>query len=383
MPLAAASFASSASMRIADPLLPQLSAEFQTTAADASIVVTVFALAYGLAQLLFGPIGDRYGKMRVIVAMLVASAAVVSLGAFAPSLGVLAVLRLAAGVAASAIIPLSMAHIGDVVPYDQRQPVLAKLMMGMSFGLVAGQALGGILGDLLGWRPLFLLLGVGFLGVALLLVRHRGSRPLQAGGAIDPLALIRLYLALLRGSAWVRAVIACVFLEGVLFFGVFAFVGAFLHDTHAMGYSAIGVILAMFGTGGVIYAVFAGDIVRRLGQRGMVASGGAVLALCLVVIPLVPNGWLVAPAVLVIGVGFYLFHNTLQTNATQMAPDRRGAAVALFASVFFLGQALGVWLVAHAIPALGYAPPFYAAALGLVILGLWFRLRLTRLAVAT
>jgi predicted MFS family arabinose efflux permease len=44
------------------------------------------------------------------------------------------------------------------------------------------------------------------------------------------------------------------------------------------------------------------------------------------------------------GVGFYMFHNTLQTNATQMAPARRGAAVALFALAYFGGQTVGVAL---------------------------------------
>jgi predicted MFS family arabinose efflux permease len=39
-----------------------------------------------------------------------------------------------------------------------------------------------------------------------------------------------------------------------------------------------------------------------------------------------------------------MFHNTLQTNATQMSPARRGAAVALFASFFFIGQSIGVAL---------------------------------------
>ena len=47
-----------------------------------------------------------------------------------------------------------------------------------------------------------------------------------------------------------------------------------------------------------------------------------------------------------IGLGFYMLHNTLQTNATQMAPQARGTAVALFSSALYLGQSLGVALAA-------------------------------------
>jgi predicted MFS family arabinose efflux permease len=54
-------------------------------------------------------------------------------------------------------------------------------------------------------------------------------------------------------------------------------------------------------------------------------------------------GW-AGPACAAMGLGFYMMHNTLQTHATQMAPERRGAAVAAFAGCFFMGQSVGVGL---------------------------------------
>jgi predicted MFS family arabinose efflux permease len=339
-------------------------------------------MAYGLAQVVFGPIGDRYGKIRVIVWMLTASGGIVALGALAPDLISLAALRFLAGIAASAVIPLAMAHIGDVVAYDERQPVLARLMIGMSLGLVSGQALGGILGDLFGWRPLFFGLGALFLVLALVL-RRATPVPSAPRGAtsLNPRDLFTRYQALWQQSAWVRAVIICVFIEGMLFFGCFAFLSPFLFEIHGLGFSEIGLVLAGFGLGSLVYSAFAGHVVRALGQRGMVAIGGVVLALCLGIIPLVPAGLYAAGPVLVIGFGFYLMHNTLQTNATQMAPDQRGTAVALFAATFFVGQAFGVWLVATVLPLTGYGPPFWVAAAGLAVLGFWFRQRLGRVTV--
>jgi MFS transporter, YNFM family, putative membrane transport protein len=63
--------------------------------------------------------------------------------------------------------------------------------------------------------------------------------------------------------------------------------------------------------------------------------------------------WLAVPAIACIGLGFYMLHNTLQVNATQMAPEARGLAVSLFAFFLFTGQSLGValgrrWLTASA-----------------------------------
>ena len=58
-------FACQASVRICDAMLPQLSQEFGVSIAAASAVIAAFVIAYGLSQLLHGPLGDRFGKLRV------------------------------------------------------------------------------------------------------------------------------------------------------------------------------------------------------------------------------------------------------------------------------------------------------------------------------
>ena len=62
----ACAFTSMASMRICDAMLPAMALEFGTTSGQAARTISAFALAYGLLQLFFGPLGDRYGKVRVI-----------------------------------------------------------------------------------------------------------------------------------------------------------------------------------------------------------------------------------------------------------------------------------------------------------------------------
>ena len=59
-----------------------------------------------------------------------------------------------------------------------------------------------------------------------------------------------------------------------------------------------------------------------------------------------PVVWLAIPAIALIGLGFYMFHNTLQTNATQMAPEARGLAMSLFAFTLFVSQSIGVAVAA-------------------------------------
>jgi predicted MFS family arabinose efflux permease len=72
------------------------------------------------------------------------------------------------------------------------------------------------------------------------------------------------------------------------------------------------------------------------------------------------------------GLGFYALHNTLQTNATQMTPQARGTAVAIFSSAIYLGQTGGVTAGAFIFDRFGGAPLFAVTAIVLPVLALWF-----------
>ena len=108
-------------MRVTDALLPRLAADFHVGIGNAAAVVTSFSIAYGLMQVFFGPLGDRFGKLRVI-SISSAIAAIASLACLlAPGFDGLIVARVLAGAFCGSIIPLSIAWIGDVVPYAERQ----------------------------------------------------------------------------------------------------------------------------------------------------------------------------------------------------------------------------------------------------------------------
>jgi predicted MFS family arabinose efflux permease len=115
---------------------------------------------------------------------------------------------------------------------------------------------------------------------------------------------------------------------------------------------------------------------RRLGQTGIANTGGAVMGLSFLTLAIEPV-WHLAPlATLGIGLGFFMLHNTLQTEGTQMTPEARGTAVALFASMYFIGQTVGVALSAPVMDHYGATPLFVFAAVMLPALAFWFTRRL-------
>ena len=371
--LASAAFFSGAALRICDSLLPRLAGDFGMTPGAAGAVIIGFSLAYGLMQLVFGPLGDRYGKARLTCAALFGCAAAALASALAPGFGVLVATRIGWGMAAAGIIPLAMAWIGDAVPYEQRQATLARFLTGTLSGMMAGQLAGGLFADAAaGWRGAFLTLSAGYLVVAvLMLVRIRSAprpAPATARGGTDFLLQLRTVLQV----PWSRVVLGSALAEGILLLGPMAYLPAYLHQRFSLSLTTASALIALYAVGGLAYAVTARHIVRRFGERRMALAGGWLIGAGFLAWLASPLWQLAGPIALLVGFGTYLYHNTLQTHATQMVPAVRGTSVALFAFCLFVGQAIGVSVAGFLFDHTGATPLLLVPALVLPLAGWWF-----------
>ena len=371
-------FFSALSLRVTDALLPRLAAYFTVSLSDAANVITAFAVAYGLVQVVYGPLGDRYGKFRVVCWASMAASLAHLACALAPGFAGLTAARAVAGATTAALIPLAMAWIGDQIPYERRQPILAKFLLGQILGLTTGIWFGGLTADYLSWRTPFLALALGFFLISLHLFSqsrrqargHTTAQP-ETTAALQLTDIMRGFTSVLA-SGWCRVVLATAYLEGLLLFGVLAFVATHVHQHHGLSLAAAGSLVMLFGLGGVGYAVFSGPLVSGLGEVGLVRAGGSLMTLALLTVALAPQWQWSIPACTLCGLGFYMMHNTLQINATQMMPARRGSAMSLYAGCFFLGQASGVALASWLLAFWSTTAIISAGALGLLLLSLWF-----------
>jgi MFS transporter, YNFM family, putative membrane transport protein len=376
--LALASFASQALVRAADTLLPQIATDFAISIGAASVVITAYALTHGTMQFVTGPIADRFGKYRTVALSCALSAITVALCGLAGSLDSLTMARFASGLTVAGILPISLAYIGDVVPYEQRQQVLGRFLSGQVLGQMFGQAAGGIIGDYFGWRTMFFLLAAMMALAAAALAFELASNPItreqRAPSARSPLASYKIVL----GIPWARFLLLVVGIEGMLFQGVFPYVSADLRLRFGLSFTAIGIIVGIFATGGLAYAATVKPLMHRLGQIGIAKVGGVLMGLAFLTLAIQPV-WYFAPlATFTVGLGFFMLHNTLQTEGTQMSKEARGTAVALFASMYFLGQTIGVALAAPVMDRYGARPLFAASAVLLPALAFWFTRRLKR-----
>ena len=358
-------------MRLMDPLLPLLAADFGVGVAAVAPVVAGFMLAYGAGQLVTGPLGDRYGKVRVAAIALVLYGLGLGASALAWDLPSMVVLRAATGLVAGAVIPLAIAWIGDAVPYEDRQATIGRFLTGMVMAqLLVGPA-SGVVAELAGWRASFLLLAALALGVGLLLARRLGAE-MWAGASGHSRGLgLSQYGRILRAPAGRRLMGAAALDGAALFGGAFPFIGAYLIEHFALSPGEAGLVVAGFGLGAFLYTRLAKRLVALLGEKGLVAVGGAGLALTLAGTAAAPAWWVVAALQLPCGMAFYMFHGVLQARATEALPEARATAVSAFAMALFLGQSAGALAFGAVLHAAGYGAVFAGAAAVTAGLAAW------------
>ncbi len=373
--LATAAFLSSSGSRVIDPLLHVVASDFGTTVPAVSVIIAAFTLPYGLCQILLGPLGDRFGKLRVIALAMGAYALATGACAFAGSLSTLTVMRVFAGATSAAIIPIGMAYIADAVAYQDRQVTLSRYLNGIVLSQLLAGPIGGVFGQYLGWRGVFVLLAAGAIMVtvvmALRIPRLPDTRSAAAGFSLTA------YRGLLRGRL-PRLLLLGAFVDGVLLNGSFPFLAPYMHEAFGLSYAAVGMILSCFGLGALAYTRLVRRMIPIFGEPGLVVLGGIAIALG-VGGAMLAGAW---PVLILtqtaIGFGYFMLHGVLQARSTEMLPGARATGVSSFAFTLFAGQSAGALGMGALIAATGYRGAFAVDAVLVLGLGLWLRAMLTQ-----
>ncbi|MES1186056.1 MAG: MFS transporter [Myxococcales bacterium] len=350
--------------RVVAPLLPTIATEFRVSMAAAGYLVSGYLLPYGLFQLAYGPLADRFGKVRVSAyAMVAFSVGTALCGVFSSFAAVLAA-RAFTGAAAAALIPLTIAYIGEVVPYGRRQAALAMLMASSGAAQAFSTSAGGLVAVVVSWRNIFPLLGALSGGVTLWLLtqaKHelRGAESSGAARYRDAL------------QSRLRPLLGLVLLEGALFMGCFPFLSGLLALRFGLGALWIGLVLGAGGASQVLAARVMPALLRRWTEAELVVVGAVAMGLAYLVSAMASNpGW-VALGVALLGAGFSICHSTLQTRATEVFPAGRGTALSLFAFSLFLGGGAGSLGMGELLERCGYERSFALAGVSFLFFAGW------------
>lgn len=361
-------FTASLFTRAIDPVVPQISGEFGIPAAEAALLATAFALPFAVMQPLLGPVGDYFGKTKLMLAGLILVVLATVAGAFAQSFLWLLITRVIAGAAVGAIFPAGLAFVSDAVSVERRQIALGRFVAASLTGNLTGAWVGGIVGDFTSWRGVLFAAAVcGVIAILLGLwafrnVKHEQESRFDLSFAIQGYKTIFL-------NPRAKFCYAAVLLEGIAIFGLIPFVAVLLHQSGESRATIAGFVIAGFAIGGAIFGVVVPQMQKFFGTRGLMIWGAIIAASALSLSTLRLHWPLEFAAFVVMGVGFYMMHTCFQLAASELAPKARGSALGLHSCFFFAGHAIGPVFYYWGFSYLGITATLFAAAAILIATG--------------
>ncbi|HZK54219.1 MAG TPA: MFS transporter [Desulfosporosinus sp.] len=349
---------------VVSPILPAISQNLDIDISRAGLLISAYMIPFGIFQIIFGPLADRYGKKQVITSAMILFTIATGLCALGTSLTSLSIFRALTGVFAASVMPISLALIADMFPIKERQGAIGTFM-GISFlGQGLSMAIGGTIAYFFNWRGVFGIYAVLAVIPTLLLLKNYKLLPSEK----HPDSKLFAPYAKLLGTSRSLYTYIIVLLEGLLIIGSFSYAGVYIAKTYGFNYLYIGLIMTGFGIMSVIGGRMSGKLAAKIGARKVLSLGLASAAVADLIIYQYGHvlGMLIF-GIALLGLGFIFTHSTLLTRATEFAQKARGSAMSLVAFFFMGGGGVGTAIGGRVISAVGLSNLFLINGIGLIM----------------
>ncbi|MFF4904492.1 MFS transporter [Streptomyces sp. NPDC001260] len=334
-------------------LLPLISGEFGVAASEASWTVAAATGGLALFVLPMSALSERFGRRTVMTASLAVAVSVGLLVPFAPSLGVLVVLRALQGAALAGLPASATAYLAEEVRPKALVTAIGLFVAGNSVGGMSGRVITGWVAQVWGWR-----VAVGVIGMIAVVcaVAFRLLLPAPrhfVAGSLRPRVLARTVRDHLADPL-LRRLYAIGALFMTVFGGVYTVIGYRLTEApFSLPQGIVGSIFLVYLVG-TVSASTAGRLVGRLGRRGALylaggtTAGGLLLTLAGSLVP-------VLLGLVLITAGFFAGHAVASSAVSKTATTGRAQASALYQSAYYIGSSAGSTVGATAFHAGGWA----------------------------
>ncbi len=332
------------------PALPALTEGFSASMSQAQLTLSALLLAFGISQLIWGPLSDRFGRRPILLCGLTAYTLASIASTLSPSMAQLIGWRIVQGAAMGAAVMCARAIVRDLYQPQDGARIMSKGLSGLGALACTFAPLGGLLSELFGWRVALMALAVfGCITLALVALRFQETLQHKNPQALHPATLFRTWLEILRNPTF----LAFSALSAATYGGLFTFLAtsSFVF-IRILGLSNAGYGLMMFF---ISIAYIAGTflcrhLLPRFGLRQSVAIAGALCLTGGVLMGLlawagVQNVWAIILPQLLFMVGHGINQPCGQSGAVGPFPQSAGAASAVNGFLMMVvAFGIGGWL---------------------------------------
>ncbi|MGW0158362.1 multidrug effflux MFS transporter [Mycobacterium sp. NPDC003323] len=347
------------------PAFPQMVTDLQTTATDVQLTLTAFLLGLAGGQLIFGPLSDRFGRVKPLLIGAVVCVGASLVATLAPTVEVLIVARFAQGLTGAAGMVIGRAIISDLASGRAAARAFSLMMIVGGVAPIAAPLAGGFLVGPVGWRgalAVILALVVVMLIAALTVIRETHTAQRRSALRADRAT---------AGSP-LRDLSQRVYLGNLLAFGfAFAVMMAYISASPFVYQTMMGLLSAQYGAmfgvnafGLLLMSALSARLSARVDPRPLAAAGLALIlvsSIAVLTISLtgIPAGWLALPLFTAVA-GMGLVFGNATALALSAAPRAAGTASAVLGATQFL-------LAAAVSPLVSLAGEHTAGPLGIVM----------------
>lgn len=331
---------SALAMNIFLPSLPGMAVDFEVSYGVMQQSVTLYLALSAALQIVIGPISDRYGRRKVLLASLVLFLLATVGTLVAPNATVFLIFRMAQAVIASGMV-LSRAVVRDMVADERAASMIGYVTMGMSLVPMLGPMVGGVLDDLYGWRASFALLLVLGLGVLALTWADLGETATLRRVSLTE--QLQSYPRLLTSRRFWGYTLAAAFASG----GFFAFLGGapYVGDKiYGLTSAEVGALFALTAIGYAAGNFLAGRHSVRVGMNRMILAGTLVTTAGMALLAALTWAGLSGPLVffgltLFLGLGNGICLPNATAGMLSVRPELAGTASGLGGAIMIGGGA--------------------------------------------
>ncbi|HHK5613108.1 TPA: MFS transporter [Bacillus paranthracis] len=328
------------------PLLPVITETIRIPDGSGGLLITIYALCYGITAPIFGTMSDRVGRKRmIIIGFTIFSISTFCTG-LAKSFEILLLFRGLTGLSGAMIMPSVFALVGDKVTYESRGKAMGTIMGAMIGSTVIGVPIGAFLSEVGNWQWTFYSIGLLTLFLTLL-VNHILRNEKQRNDV--HVSIVKTLGAQFKMVSVLFALLAT-FLWTIGLHGMFSYIGVYYGDNFGLSVGEIGIVIFLAGVGSVAGNILGGKLADKIGKKNVISIASIVTSISVILFSLSIENLVIAITLHIIWSLFIGFGQaSLTALISELKPVVRGTVMALNSSAMYIGMTIASGIASLAI----------------------------------